>query len=285
MARRRKLVVAAAVGLGVILAGMGDAWAVSGVALSNNTSVRLDAGIVVDWEVDLAEGGADHLNSMSFWYQINGGAVEKISSSNPNLALDPWRSRVISLPSGYAMAGAVYKGDTLNFTLSYGVTGMEKGTYGSSITPRLQVTNKSDAPIDLRIYKFVDLDMVGSADGDIAVFTADEVITKQGNDVVVATIVAPPASGGLIGQAADVLAAIAGGDNLPSAYIGTSAENGDVAWALQWDAILGPIGQGANSLLISEEMNLTHVPEPVTMVGVGLCVVGLGGYLRRRRTA
>ena len=58
-----------------------------------------------------------------------------------------------------------------------------------------------------------------------------------------------------------------------------SATNGDLGWAFQWNRSLAP-GQ---ELLIGKNKNLAFVPEPGTLLLLGIGAIGLFAYAWHRR--
>ena len=58
-------------------------------------------------------------------------------------------------------------------------------------------------------------------------------------------------------------------------------EDDDVAFAFQWDLMI----PAYESVTICKVKEISAIPEPLTLFGAMISVAGIGGYIRKRRTA
>jgi len=278
--RRRGIATMMLIGIGILLAGGEEARAFTGDATTRNTTVRFDGGRVVDWEVD----GAHHLDRMSFWIQVGDQSPQEIANANPNMIPDPGLSGIFTLPS-FAVGYGSYGTSGLDISLAYFATGLPDGSRASDILPHLSVSNTTNAAIDIRIYQLVNLDLAGDAADDGVTFVNANAVRQSDGHTHVETVFTPRPDAALAGQADALLSAIIAGQDLETAFVGMSAQGDDVGWALQWDRMLAPAGRPTSSFMVSEDMNMYPAPEPITMVSMGLCLLGVGRYVRRRKKA
>ena len=251
---RSKMLMMATVGIAALLAASGTAGAVSAnVATAGNTTVRFGDGTATDWEVN----GVDHLQEISFWYQIGGGNVEQICGGASGWTIGSFSADPVFM----AWADESCAASGLDFRLSYFITGAAPGTPGSDVQPGLTIDNTGTSAITLRIIQRVNMDIGGDAAGDVASIPNANTVRQGDGLVQVETTLVPTPDSGLL-------------------------HTGDVAWALEWERTIASGG----SVIINGDMRLselpaqTHsIPEPITMVSVALCLGGIGRYVRRRR--
>ena len=263
--RSNKVLMMAALGIAMILAGSGTAQAVS-VTVGNTTMSFDDTkGTVTGWKVNTMQ----HLKEISFWYSVDGGTPEQIFGNTS--ASNTWSGWSIATNSAQTKALAKTDGSTgtgLDFALSYTIASAASGSPVSDVAPKLVVDNMTGREINLRIEQIVNLDLGGQDAGDVVSVpssTSTNAMLQKDGPVQVETGLVPPADGWAI-------------------------DSGDVAWTLVWDRTTFASG---TSVIIESDMLMSAqvtpqapaIPEPLTMVSVALCLAGVGRYVRRRGKA
>jgi len=72
--------------------------------------------------------------------------------------------------------------------------------------------------------------------------------------------------------------------NTPANVLATEIGGNRYAWFTNVDIASG-IGVDDHTLTIPSDADTGAIPEPMTMIALGMAVAGLGGYIRKRRTA
>jgi hypothetical protein len=269
-------VVAAILGLAV---GSGTQLRASDILTDLSSTVQVysqsDAGIG-SWSVN----GVNELSREWFWYST--GAV---GSANPEKSIDTLSCTLDSPSDTNANPGY----DTLNqeFTksgqfkvdLAYVLTG-SNGT-GSELSLQISITNLGSQALNFHWYQLGNFGLGGSSGLDVAqagvnghgyYITASE----QNGGLSVVTSLNPGANRAQVNLHPTVYNLLTGtqGSNLNNSAgpIGP----GNIDSAFQWDLTIP--SNGTTSILETQSMSLTVVPEPAT-----LCLLALGGLALLRR--
>jgi hypothetical protein len=240
-----------------------------------NSTVRFDLGSagvgMNEWTVD----GINRLVEQSFWYRVGDTPQQRVNA----LTLSSWAV------SGDYLLNATYSDPANRFTiqLRFVLTGCDPGSGVSDINETVKVKNLSAAALDFHLYEYVDIDLLGLAqpiDSSLQLTgTPVNTATQENGAVSLAESVATPnASHSEAGNAALLLSKLKSGSvyNLNDTL---SASSDDFAWAFQWDVAIDP----SQTLLISKDKRLQLIPEPSTVVLLGIGALGLLAYAWRRR--
>ena len=291
----RKVLFGSIMALAVLVGTGGPAWALTGTLESYNSRVTFNDQGMVEWSVE----GTNHLAQQWLWYRVGD------STGAAPVAPALWQSFDTDWNGAPDVLTALFTVDEpgldFHIQLDFKLTGGLDGSYVSDIAQTFTVRNLGGSSLDLHLFQFMDLDLGGDAAGDRAFLEglnlvsqkqvesiAEGLVGKEKVSMVFGATQGPVDRYQFVGTAAgvaDALDALADGlvpVSLPDTFDTVQPASGtDVAWAFQWDMKLGKNG----TVIISEDMYMAAVPEPVTMASVGLCLLGVGRYVRRRRKA
>jgi len=174
-----------------------------------------------------------------------------------------------------------YQDSRLKAELTFILSGTEAGIPVADMAESIQITNLTDAPLDLHLFQLCDFDLGGTADDESVRIVGGN--TAQQTDIgyyASETVLTPRPEHFQVDFVPNILSSLS--DATPTVLNDISGPlgPGNLSWAFQWDATLGASGSSSSTLLISKDKQI--VPEPA-MMGL-LALGGLGaGIMRRRR--
>jgi hypothetical protein len=238
-----------------------------------NSVFRIDSALGADqWLVE----GTSQLFEQGFWFRLGDTGPEYRLG---NFYSNGW------VDQGGRTATIQYTNSQFTAEVVYTLTGGSAGSGTSDVAETIRLVNTSRTTLPMRFFQYCDFDLNGTPGDDVLRFpNANAVRQTDGAGVGVSeTVVTPSAShheGGFYPITRGKL-----DDNMPTtlndlpAYGGGSI-TGDVTWAYEWDRSIAQNG----SFIISKDKHLEVVPEPGTLLLLGLGLVG-AEITRRRKKA
>ena len=257
----------------VILAVAVPAHATVFTLTDMNSVFRIDSTLGADlWLVD----GTSQLFEQGFWFRLGNSGPE---SRLGNFYTNGW------LDQGGRTATMQYTHSNFTAEIVYTLTGGSGGSGTSDVAETIRLTNTSSTnSLAMRFFQYCDFDLNGTPGDDILSFPNMNAVrqTDGSGTGLSETVVTPDAShheGGIYPNTRNKLDDNAATtlNDLP-AYGGGSI-TGDVTWAYEWDRTIAHNG----SFIISKDKHLDMVPEPGTLLLLGLGLVGAEVTRRRKK--
>jgi hypothetical protein len=247
----------------------GSAHAVTLTDLNSSIDVGLTSGHLTNWTVD---GVSPLLFRSSYYLRVGAGVNQDVSvlGGNTSSVLAPNVARV-----GFTGGG-------VDFQLTTVLKGGAPGSFASGLAEIVRVSNLTTAPVTVSLFQYNDFDLRGSA-ADRAVLTSPIGIMQWDTGpiptVVTQNVTARIAPRWMIGTFPSVGAHIVGTTNDLTNAISPHGPT-DIVYAWQWTVTLSPRGTPSSSLMVSSDKILQTVPEPATLLALG---VGIAAIVARRR--
>jgi hypothetical protein len=225
------------------------------------------------WDVD----GQSQLAQQWFWYRV--GLTAEASINTIGLP-------AIVIPDARAVY-LTYTSPLFSVRVDYLLTGGAAGSGSSTINESITIKNLTQTVLDFHFFQYSDFDLKGTAANDT--LSLGKNLAGKFNEAIQTELpshfsesaVTPGADHGEAGIWPSTINKL--NDGVPSnlSDVAGPVGPGDVAWAFQWDRLLGPAGSAGDTLVISKLKSL-QVPEPSTMA-LAILGAGLVGVAVRRR--
>lgn len=264
----RKLITAVVVCLVALLSTV-PTFAAPVTLQHNNSSLIIDPDNSVqgmfNWTVD----DVDHLYQQWWWYRIGNGPELSIST----LQLDS--SDVL----GDRLLIQKYCAQDFDLEVTWLLTGGAANSGFSMVKEGATITNKSTRNLYISLYEYSDFDILGTASNDVGRHVNNNLVTQFEYPVFVAESVTQTPSRWQMDNYSNILALLNDNDkdDLTNQYAFYGP--GDVAWAFQWDFVIGP----GSSAGVSKDKSITMIPEWNSLLLAAIGMVGTIGLRRRRR--
>jgi len=227
-----------------------------------------DQSGVYNWTV----GGNNVLYQQWFWYRVGDTAEQSI---------DTLGAPVVGT-LGTRSAELLYTGSSFTIDILYSLTG---GTtnLASDVAETIRIINTGSSSLDFHFFQYSDFDLngIGSPDSvtlgpSVAGYGARQV-SDNGGPVLSETVTTPAPSHVEANVFANTLISLDDGGPTTLNDV-TAAGPGDVTWAFEWDRSIA----AGDSLIISKDKNISPVPEPATILGLGTLLLFVGRKLSKR---
>jgi hypothetical protein len=237
-----------------------------------NSVFSIDSAVGANqWMVE----GTSQLFEQGFWFRVGEQSGEsRLGSFYSNGWVDP---------SG-RIATMQYQHSSFTAEVIYVLTGGTPGSGTSDVAETIRIINTGRTSLSMHFFQYCDFDLGGTPGDDQLQFpNANTVSQSDGGGVSLSETVVTPVSSHHEG---DLYASTK--NRLDDAYPTTLSDlpaygggslTGDVTWAFQWDRSI-PHG---GTLLISKDKRLSTVPEPGTLLLLGLGLVGATVAKRRSK--
>jgi hypothetical protein len=237
-----------------------------------NSLVEIDTDYgAYTWMVD----GVDHLYRQSFWVRVGADGPETHIGDYFTGATLYGTNRIEMEFFGHSL---------FDITVEYTLLGGGVGSGTSDLAETIRVLPSNGQAVDMHLFQYSDFDLNESLE-DILWFPNDNKVSQRnaaGGALLSETVVIPDPDRHegdiyptLVGKLEDANPTTL--DNMPP--IGGGWIQGDCEWAYQWDKLIRPTG----TLLVSKDKHLETIPEPSTVLLIGVGLVGAEIARRRRK--
>lgn len=238
---------------------------------NSTIAVDLDGGAGINsWVVD----SITHLETQWFWYRTGAMTDEAAIST---LGITTSGATDTNFDANLDTAYVKYTGAGFTVELRASLDGGAALTGNSTLAEQVTIKNTGATNLTFHFFQYTDFNLGGTPLDDTIqiVGTLPDSIFQSDPNYDGDTVVVPKADAYEAGGAAALLALF--GDGLPTtlANVTTAGPGSDVAWALQWDRVIGP---GKTFQIV---IGKAIAPEPATMVM--LVFGGAGLFLTKRR--
>ncbi|TVP67823.1 MAG: PEP-CTERM sorting domain-containing protein [Leptolyngbya sp. LCM1.Bin17] len=220
------------------------------------------------WWVD----GGDSLFSDLYFLNFGNDLAQR------ELRLEDFEFLSFSQPSADRFTADFFLlGANLNFSLTSSLQGFESGSFRAVRQETVTLLNSSSDPIDITLFKYLDLDLGGKFDNDSVLF-ADNVLTQFDPSGAIATLSVDQTPTAVAMDEYPILLQKFYNRNRTNLSPGNdSLSNTDVSVALQFDRSLVPGESISFNFVkqISRRSESKSVPEPTAFLAFGVVVAGL----------
>lgn len=228
----------------------------------------------LSWSVD----GIDQLFQQAFWFRVGNVAEQSLDT-----LVHPTEGTTDTNFDGDQDTLFVrYNGNGFDVEVRYTLDGGTLNSGAADMGEQISIISRSNSPLDVHFFQYVDFDLQGTSGGDSAYFTnSNSVRQSEGSLRLTETVVTPVPNHREIDFWPNTVNNLNDGvattlSDTPS--VGTILGPSDVAWAFQWDFSLAPGG----TFQISKDKNLSAVPEPLALVPLVSIVISLLAAWRKR---
>jgi len=239
----------------------------------DNSSILVDdsGGTGINtWTVD----AITHLETQWFWYRTGAMTDEASISTLPLTISNPSDADGLGKNETAYMK---YTGVGFTVELRVSLDGGAAGTNYSTLSEQVTIKNTGAANLTFHLFQYTDFNLGGTPNDDTIniVSTLPDSIFQWDSKYTGDTVVVPQANSYEAGGAAALLAYFGDGLSTTLANVAAAGPGSDVAWALQWDAVIKP------NMTYQVVIGKTITPEPATMAM--LVLGGAGLFLAKRR--